>query len=400
MQTGGVSVARSGTSLRRVIAVLTTGRQDWGILRSTCIALRHTSEWDLRVIVGGMHLSDAFGRTEFEVVSDGFHPAERLDWVSRDDGAIPPIEQAGRALTLVGEALGRQAPEFLLLMGDRFETASAAIAACLLGVPVAHLHGGEETEGAVDNAFRHAITQMSRLHLVSHDVHAQRVISMGADATTVHVVGAPGLDNLNRPDLPTRAELAQRLGMELDPPLVAVTLHPATASSIDVRAEAEAVCAAMDEVDATYVITLPNTDPGHEQVCAALLQASRKRRRIAVSALGSRFYWGLLKSADAMLGNSSSGIIESSALALPAVNVGDRQQGRLRGGNVLDAPSEPGAIVATLRRAIDPATRTAIRGLSAPFGKGRSGEAILSVLNDWRPTRSQPRGGSTSGARA
>jgi len=369
--------------LSRRIGVLTTGRQDWGILRSTCLALREDSAFDLKLLVGGMHLSDAFGRTEFEIAADGFKADAALPWINAE-ASTDAVEQSGRALEAVGHALEQLRPEALVLVGDRFETAAAAIAATLSRVPVIHLHGGEETAGAVDNTLRHAITQMAQLHLVSHEAHRDRVVSMGIDPKTVHVVGAPGLDNLRRSDLPTSAELSQRLGMELDHPLVVVTLHPGTASRVPGEVLVAALCEAMDDVAATYVITLPNSDPGHTLIREALGRAVRKPGRVAVEALGSRDYWGLLSVADAMLGNSSSAIIEGSALGLPAVNIGDRQQGRQRGNNVIDAPVDAAAIKAALLRALDPATRRACQD-SSPFGHGRSAEAILDILRLWTP---------------
>ncbi len=345
-------------------------------------------------MVGGMHLSTQFGRTEFELRADGFEANESLAWID-DGGPTGVLEQAGRALTAVGHALERQQPEALLLVGDRFETAAAAIAATLQRVPIVHLHGGEETTGSIDNAFRHAITQLSHLHLVSHERHKQRVISMGMDPGTVHVVGAPGLDNLSRSDLPSARELSQRLGVELVAPLVVVTLHPATASSTPLSAEVSALCEAMDAVAATYVITLPNTDPGHAVIRDALLNAAKKPRRVAVEALGSRFYWGLLKTADALLGNSSSAIIESSALGLPVVNVGDRQKGRLRGENVIDAPVNAAAISTALAGALSSVTRQAFRQRPGPFGSGQSAPLIVDTLRMWRPPFSpaEPRPG-------
>jgi UDP-hydrolysing UDP-N-acetyl-D-glucosamine 2-epimerase len=331
-----------------------------------------------------MHLSQRFGRTAFELRDDGFEAAESLSWID-DDRATDALEQAGRVIPAMGEALVRQKAEALLLVGDRFETAAAAMASTIGRVPVIHLHGGEETEGAIDNAFRHAITQMAQLHLVSHEVHRERVISMGMNPSTVHVVGAPGLDNLRREDLPGPAELSERLGLDLGSPLVVVTLHPATASSTPPEEEASALCEAMDAVDATYVITLPNTDPGHELLRQSLIDASKKPRRVAVDALGSRYYWGLLKVADAMLGNSSSAIIEGSALGLPAVNIGTRQKGRLRGENVIDAPPDAAAIAAALKEALSPQTRQRLQDRARPFGDGRSASLILDTLRKWEP---------------
>lgn len=369
--------------MARRVAVLTTGRQDWGILRSVCLRLRDDPDFELCLIVGGMHLSPRFGMTAELVEQEGFEISERVDWV--DDSMTGMVyEEAGRALEGLGDTLDRQRPEALVLVGDRFETAAAAIAATMARVPIVHLHGGEETEGAFDNAFRHAITKMSHMHLTSHPEHAARVIAMGEDPGSVHVVGAPGLDNLNRSDLPAKAELEERLGIMLEPPVVIVTLHPATLGC-DPGDEAEALAAAMDVVDATYVITLPNSDPGNDAIRDRFAQAASGSRRVAVEALGERNYWGLMKLADAMVGNSSSALIEAPAIGLPAVNIGDRQKGRVREGNVIDVPAKTDLIADALRTALSREFRDKARRAPSPFGDGRSAEKIVEILRTWCP---------------
>jgi UDP-hydrolysing UDP-N-acetyl-D-glucosamine 2-epimerase len=251
---------------------------------------------------------------------------------------------------------------------------------------VIHLHGGEETEGAIDNALRHAITKMSHLHLVSHAEYAQRIAAMGEDPASIHVVGAPGLDNIHRDDLPGREQLAAHLGLALEPPLILVTVHPTTLAA-DPAAEAVAVAAAMDEIPATYIVTLPNADPGNERVRSIMLEACKKPRRMAAAALGEQRYWGLLRTADAMVGNSSSAVIEAPVVALPAVNVGDRQRGRLRGANLIDCRAETAEVASALRRALDPGYRATVRAAPCPFGDGHSADEIVRILSGWAPPR-------------
>jgi UDP-hydrolysing UDP-N-acetyl-D-glucosamine 2-epimerase len=369
----------------REIAVLTTGRQDWGILHSTCAAIREHSGLRLRLVVGGMHLSARHGRTVATIEADGFRPDARLAWLA-EDGDPPADVQAAAALAAIGEDLRRATPDAIVLAGDRFETAAAAVAATVGRTPIVHLHGGEQTLGSFDDALRHAITKMSHLHLVSHPEHRARVIAMGEDPAMVHVVGAPGLDAAARMDLPTRVELAEALGIALEPPLVIVTVHPATLEA-EPAALAHAVVQAMDAVPATYVITLPNADPGAEEVRSALLRAAEGRDRVAVDALGERSYWGLLRIADAMLGNSSSGIVEAPAVDLPAVDVGDRQAGRRHEANVLHAAVDPAEIAAALRRALDPATRAAVAGAHPVLADGRAGARVADIIAAWQPAR-------------
>lgn len=330
-----------------------------------------------------MALSEAHGASVRAMEADGLAPDVRLDWLA---GSLPSIhDEAGAAVSMTGAALAELQLDALLLVGDRYETLAAALAATIARLPLVHLHGGEETEAAFDNAIRHAITKLSHLHFVSHVEYGRRIVAMGEDPSTVHVVGAPGLDNLYRDDLPGRGDLEQRLGVPLAAPVVIVTLHPSTLGG-DPEVEVAALAAAMDEVEATYVITLPNNDPGGSLIRAALLRSAKAPRRVACDALGDRFYWALLGCADAMLGNSSSGILEAPAVALPVVNVGDRQRGRIRAPNVIDVPAIPQAIVAALRNVLGPGFRASVASASrTTFGDGRAGERIVEVLETWSP---------------
>jgi UDP-hydrolysing UDP-N-acetyl-D-glucosamine 2-epimerase len=372
----------------RSIAVLTTGRQDWGLVHSTCLAIRAHPDLELRLLVGGMHLSARHGSTVEHIRSDGFEPAAELAWLG---GLVdpPPDVQAAAALAAVGAALRAGPSDALLLAGDRFETAAAAIAATVSRVPIVHLHGGEQTLGAFDDALRHAITKLSHLHLVSADEHARRVIALGEDPSTVHVVGAPGLDAAVRTDLPDRSALERALGVELRPPVVIVTVQPATLDP-DPGAVVDAVVTALGAVPATYVITLPNADPGSERIRERLIEAGTGQGRAIVEALGETRYWGLLRIADAMLGNSSSGLIEAPAVDLPAVNVGDRQEGRRREANVIDTPADGAAVAAALKQALGPAFRASVVAAHPPLADGRAGARIADIIAAWRPS-SPPR---------
>lgn len=369
------------------IALLTTGRQDWGILHSTATAIRAHPDLELQLVVGGMHLARRHGHTVDGIRADGFEPDDLIPWLADEpDGSLTAAaaRQAAAALDRIGTCLRADPPDALLLAGDRFETAAAALAATLERVPLIHVHGGEQTSGAFDDALRHAITKLSHLHLVSHEEHARRVVAMGEDPASVHVVGAPGLDAALRPDLPDRAELAADLGLPLDPPLIIVTVHPGTLEA-DPIAAARAVVAAMDAVPATYVVTLPNADPGSDAVREVLIPLAERPGRVVLEALGERRYWGLLRIADAMLGNSSSALIEAPAVDLPAVDVGDRQAGRRAGPNVRHVPADADLVAAALRSALDPVTRAAIAAAHPPLADGRAGARIADIIAAWRP---------------
>jgi UDP-hydrolysing UDP-N-acetyl-D-glucosamine 2-epimerase len=379
-------MTRPAGARSRVIAVLTSGRQDWGIVHSTCAAIRVEAALELALVVGGMHLSPRHGNSVDVVRADGFEPDTEIAWLPPDAGEPdPPGDvQAAEALRGIGAYLRAERPSALLLTGDRLETAAAAIAATVAGIPIAHLHGGEQTFGAFDDALRNAITKLAHLHLVSHEEHRRRVIAMGEEPTSVHVVGAPGLDNLVREDLPGRVELEAVLGIPLEPPVVVVTVHPATLDA-DPAAAARVVAEAMDAVAATYVVTLPNADPGGDEVGRTLAGHAAGPRRVAIGALGERRYWGLLRIADAMLGNSSSGLIEAPAVRLPVVNVGDRQAGRRREANVLDVPADSAAVIGALTRALDPSFRGGIPRPDPATIDGRAGERVARIIAAWQP---------------
>lgn len=331
------------------LAVLTTGRQDFGILRGLLRLLACDARFRLRLLVGGMHLHGRFGMTVEMIRAEGLEIARELPFLHD-----PPDDVAdfARAVQLVADALRQEAPDALLLVGDRTETLAAAAAATLARVPIAHLHGGEESEGAIDNACRHAITKLSHLHLVSHAAHAGRVLQMGEAEDSVVIVGPPGLDNLYRDDLPGRAELATYLSHPLPDPVVVVTVHPTTLGG-GAADEVAAVGAAMAAVPATYVITAPNSDSGGDEIRSYWSKwIEGKGNAVLSDALGERVYWALMREARVVLGNSSSGIIEAPAAGAAVVNVGDRQRGRLRYGSVADVPVDSAAIRAAIEAAL------------------------------------------------
>jgi UDP-hydrolysing UDP-N-acetyl-D-glucosamine 2-epimerase len=368
------------------LAILTTGRQDYGILRSTILLLRRTPGIEVMVWAGGMHLDRRFGEPLALFDADGITPDRELPFLS--DPPDQAADVAG-AIRQTAAALKADAPDALMLLGDRAETLAAAMAATLSQVPLVHLQGGEESQGSIDNACRHAVTKLSHLHLVSHPVHAERVLQMGEDPATVVVVGAPGLDNASRDDLPGREELEASLSLRLEPPVVLVTLHPTTLGGA-VDAEVVATAAAMAQVPATYVVTSPNSDEGGAVIREYWRSWGVGRKNVALTeSLGEQRYWALLRLASAVLGNSSSGIIEAPALGVPVVNVGDRQRGRLRYGPVTDVPVDAAAIGRALSKALS-AGRTQLDNLDQAYPTGPSAPRVLKALQRWtipRPPR-------------
>lgn len=365
-------------------AVLTSGRQDYGILRSTMKLLSSDHKFELLLLVGGMHLSTRYGRNIKIIEEDGFIITKAFDWLENNGRDLSIHEQTGSIIHMIGDELNRLKPDFLILVGDRYETIAAALAAVLSCIPIVHLHGGEETEGSFDNQFRHAITKMSHLHLVSHSSHAARIIQMGEAPGTVHIVGAPGLDNLFRDDLPSRLDLEIRLGIRLDPPVVLATIHPVTLNSSETSLVISSLIFAMTKVEATYVITLPNADPGNLEITKALRSWGKDRSRVFIlESLGDKDYFGMMRLADSMIGNSSSGLIEAGVYQLPVVDIGSRQKGRLRGPNVIHANPEKIAVRDSLNLALSNEFHFRISQTTSPYGDGKSGQRIIDVLKSW-----------------
>ena len=367
--------------MARRLAVLTTGRQDWGLLHPLCVELSSDDGFELLLIAGGMACSESFGSVPEQIRADGFHPVRELAWPVVD---TDPSIQMSRALAETATAIQELQPWALVLLGDRLETAAAALAATLNRLPLVHLFGGEETQGAFDDCLRHAITKLSHLHLVSHRVYARRVVQLGENPDTVHVVGSLSLDNILSQQLSSREELEEHLGVRLEPPVGLVTLHPTTLA--DAREdELAAVSGALEACRATWVITLPNSDPGGAEIRRGFLAlASKHENIVAVPSLGAARYLGLLRIANVVVGNSSSGVTEAPLVGVPTVNIGDRQRGRIRFESVIDVPPNVDAIVQAIRRVFGSSVRVASDAPQKEMGDGRTAGRIRSILASWR----------------
>ena len=366
----------------RKIGVVTVGRSDYGIYLPLLRAIQADPQLELRLIVGGMHLDPRYGQTEQMIAADGLPVAARVESLPRDDSAAAVAEAIGLGVAGFARALPQAAPDLLVVLGDRYEMFAAALAALPLNLPVAHIHGGELTFGAMDDALRHAMTKLSHLHFVSTEAYARRVIQMGEQPWRVTVSGAPGLDHLDSLDLLDRPALEARLGLGLDKPTVLVTFHPVTLEPGQAASQSAELLAALAESGLQAVFTLPNADMGNAQIreqVTAFVQA-RPGAVVLVDNLGTRAYFSLMACAAAMLGNSSSGIIEAASFGLPVVNVGSRQAGRVRAANVIDVECLSGQILPALRRAVSADFRASLAGLQNPYRRGNASALILQRL--------------------
>lgn len=370
---------------RRRICVVTGSRAEYGLLYWVLHELRAAADVELQLVVTGMHLAPEFGLTVREIERDGFVIARRVDMLLSGDTAAATAKSIGLGVIGLSDALESLAPELLLVLGDRFEILAAAQAALVHNIPVAHIAGGDTTEGAFDEAIRHSITKMAHLHLVTNEPAARRVRQLGEDPRRIHVVGSPGLDHLRRTALLGRAELEQTLGAPLGARNLLVTFHPVTLEPGEGERQFAELLAALDTLgpDTTIWFTRPNADTGGRAISAALdTWAATRGERVHVHAsLGQLRYLSLMAQVDAVVGNSSSGLYEAPSFRVPTVDIGDRQRGRLAAASVLHCAPERGAI----RAALDHAATLDCSQVENPYGDGRSAERIVALLRGLPP---------------
>jgi UDP-hydrolysing UDP-N-acetyl-D-glucosamine 2-epimerase len=365
----------------RTIAVVTVGRSDYGIYQPILRRIAADPALSLRIIAGGMHLSPEFGLTVRAIEADGFEIADRIEMLLSSDTPLAAAVSMGLGTQGFAAAYARERPDILVVLGDRMEMHAAALAALPFRIPVAHIHGGELSYGAIDDALRHSMTKLSHLHFVSTEEHARRVIQLGEEPWRVTVSGAPALDHLKTFAPWAPAELAERLDVAAEPPPLLVTFHPATLEADRTEQHTIELLAALDMSGLPVVFTQPNADTGGRiiaELIAAFVATHATARYLANA--GTQGYFSLMAAAAAMVGNSSSGLIEAPSLRLPVVNVGSRQAGRVRAANVIDVNDDREDILRGIRRAMSPSFRASLADLVNPYGTGTAAGTIVDRL--------------------
>ena len=366
---------------RRKIAVVTVGRSDYGILRPILKRILADPALELKLIVGGMHLSPDFGLTVQEIEREKMPIAARVEMLESSDSPEAVARSMGRGLAGFAEAYLRLKPDWLLITGDRFEMFSAAAAAVPLNLPIAHLHGGEVSEGAIDEVFRHAITKMSHLHFVSTQRYRDRLLQMGEETWRVVVSGAPSLDNLTAFPLLSKEEMEARFGLKLERAPLLVTYHPVTREIERTQDQVKDLLAALEEIGLPVVFTSPNADPQEREILEGIQSSLEKHPDWQfIRHLGTQAYFSLMRLAAAMVGNSSSGLLEAPSFGLPVVNIGTRQQGRVRAENVIDVECGRQEIVEGIRKTLSPAFKEQARRGGNPYGNGNASGIIVEKI--------------------
>ncbi len=368
---------------QRRICVVTGSRAEYGLLYWLLQEIIADPRLALQIVATGSHLSPEFGLTYQAIEADGLRIDRKIEILLSSDTPIGTTKAVGLGVIGFADAFADLDPDIVVVLGDRFEILAAAQAAFFAGIAIAHISGGEVTEGAADDVIRHCITKMSRYHLVAADAYRRRVIQLGEAPNTVFNVGDPGLDNIARLDLMDRRELATSLDMDLTAPFLLTTYHPVTAGARDARVGMQALLDALNEFPThNIVFTKPNADAGARALTTMIddYAAAQPQRVKAFTSLGQRRYLSALHHCVAVVGNSSSGIVEAPAVGKPTVNIGPRQHGRLRASSIIDCAETSGAIAAALTRALSEAFSAQAAHAESLYGNCSASSKICELL--------------------
>lgn len=368
--------------MTRKVCVVTGTRAEYGLLQWVMRGISEEPKLDLQVIATGMHLSPEFGLTYREIERDGFRIDRKVEMLLSSDTAVGVAKSMATGLAGFADAFEQLAPDVVLVLGDRFEIFSAAAAAMVARIPIAHLHGGEATEGVIDEPIRHSVTKMAHLHFVAAAEYRQRVIQLGEQPRRVFLVGGLGIDSIVKLPLLDRAALEESLDFRLGLRNLLVTFHPLTLEDGTSETQMEELLAALAELPDTHLIfTMPNADTDGRALMAMLREfvAGHRNARVFTS-LGQLRYLSCVRHVDGVVGNSSSGLIEVPTFGKPTVNIGDRQRGRLRAASVIDCAPDGRSIAVAIARMYSPEFQAVAHAAQNPYGDGGASSRVVEVL--------------------
>lgn len=366
------------------ICFFTGTRADYGLLFPLMKLMKEKNEYELQIIASGMHLSLEFGLTYKEIEKDGFKINEKIEILMSSDSDIGINKAIGLGLISFSEALKRLKPDILIILGDRFESLSMVISSYIMKIPIAHIHGGERTEGAIDEGIRHSITKMSYLHFTSTAEYRKRVVQLGENPERVFNVGAIGLDNIKNLKLLTKKEIEKSFNFKFGDKNILFTYHPTTLNNDQLKQEIDEIFKALEELiklGYKIIITKSNADEGGRFINQFIDKFSvNQKDKVFLSAnFGTLKYLSIMRYVDFVLGNSSSGIVEAPSLNVPTINIGERQKGRVRGNSIIDVkPSEE-----EILRAVSIAQNMDRNKISNPYDQGGAAQKIYDVLKDY-----------------
>lgn len=365
----------------RKVAVVTGTRAEYGILRPVLKAIERNPRLDLALIATGMHLSREFGYTIEEIKKDGFRIDAKVKILHAEDTGAAMAKSIGECVWKITEALTRIKPNFLVLLGDRGETLAGAVAATYIGIPIAHIHGGD-VSGSVDDSVRHAITRLAHIHFPATQRSANRIIKMGEDPSRIFVVGAPALDTILNERLPKPAELSKKYGLDLSEPILLVLQHSVVTGADEAADQIKETLNAIVELKHQTILIYPNADAGGRRMIKVIKKYEKYPFIKSYKSIPYIDYLGLMKIVSLMVGNSSSGIIEAPSFHLPVVNISTRQEGREGSTNVIDVGYKEREIVKAIKKALyDEKFKAKVKKCRNPYGGGKAGIRIAEILS-------------------
>lgn len=369
----------------RKICVVTGSRAEYGIMSRMIRLINDSDQIQLQLIATNMHLSPKYGETYKEIEADGIHIDKKIPILDEEhDDAKATLGAMAKALNGFADAYNELNPDLIVVLGDRFEILAAVIAAMIEGRPIAHIGGGNLTEGAYDDAIRHSITKMSHLHFCSTDENRQRIIQLGEQPDHVFNFGSPGIENILKMPLMSQEELGQSIPFEVDRKTLLVTYHPMTLSSGSVLDDIRAFLKALDvRKDFKIIFTMPNSDTGGNQIIEEITRfvEANSQRACAFKSLGLKRYLSVMHFAGAVVGNSSSGIVEAPSFNIPTLDIGDRQKGRMAADSVYHCATDTGSILKGLEYIFSEEFQHIVKTCQNPYDKPNTAESIFNVLS-------------------
>jgi GDP/UDP-N,N'-diacetylbacillosamine 2-epimerase (hydrolysing) len=368
--------------MKRKICIVTGTRAEYGLLKWLMFGIKNDPDLQLQIIVTGMHLSPEFGLTFHEIENDGFSINQKIEMLLSSDSGVGIAKSMGLGMIGFADAFHRLQPDIVVLLGDRFEMLSAASTALALRIPLAHIHGGEATEGLIDEAIRHSITKMAHLHFVAAQEYRDRVIQLGESPDRVYLAGALGVDGIMRTDLMGRQELEDALKFKFRPKNLLITFHPVTLEAGTSKGQTLELLSALAELkDTGLIFTLPNADADGRVIIDAIQEfIASNENACGFSSLGHTKYLSCVSLVDGVVGNSSSGLIEVPSFKKGAINIGDRQRGRLQSASVINCEPNKADISRALNKLYDENFLITLKDVVNVYGGGNASEVILSAL--------------------
>ncbi|GAA0758239.1 UDP-N-acetylglucosamine 2-epimerase [Clostridium sartagoforme] len=367
----------------RKIAVVTGTRAEYGVLRNTIKKINEDKDLELQLIVTGAHLSERYGKTINEIILDGFNIDYSIPILIDNNDSNSIAKEMGALMTNLSEAFSKLKPSVLLILGDRYEIFAAAATAMAMNIPIAHISGGEVTEGAMDEQIRHAITKMAHIHFPGADCYVENIKKMGEEHFRVFNVGDPGIENIKLTKLLNKKELFQDLGIEVNEDTLLVTYHPVTLEMDDLDRQINNLIIALDKLNKRMVITYPNADNGGKLIIDKLEGFKQRNSNVHLyKNLGSLRFLSVMNLCGAVVGNSSSALIEAPFLKKPVVNIGNRQKGRLMAENILSCDYEINNIEMAINKAISSEFRAFAKNVNSLYGEGNTSSEIVKVLKN------------------